>query len=49
MMLGDISLKIRQVLVMEATEITLVSVSIPDSKRGNGVQGNLTLRGVQHL
>ena len=44
MMLGGLSLKIRQVLVIEATKITFVSVSSLDSKRGNQVQGTLTLR-----
>ncbi|XP_069148119.1 uncharacterized protein [Solanum lycopersicum] len=47
-MLRGLSLKIRKVLVPEATEKTLVSVSSLDSKRGNKVQGTLTLRGVQH-
>ena len=40
--------RLRQVLVMEATETTLVSVSSPESKSGNKVQGTLTLKGVQH-
>ena len=48
-MLGGLSLKIRKVLVMEATKITLVSVSIPDSIWGNKTKGNLTLKGVQHI
>ena len=47
-MLRGLSLKIRKVLVPEATEKTLVSVSSLDSKRGNKDQGTLTLRGVQH-
>ena len=49
MMLGGLSLKIRQVLIMKASETTLVSMSIPGSRRGNALLGTLTLRGLQHL
>ena len=34
---------------MEATETTLASVSNPNLKRGNRVQGTLILRRVQHI
>ncbi|XP_010314149.1 uncharacterized protein [Solanum lycopersicum] len=37
------------VLVKEATETILASMSIPNSKRGSRVHGTLTLRGVQNL
>ena len=48
-MLGGPGLKIRQVLAMEAIETILVSVSSPNSRRGNRVLGILTLKEIQHL
>ena len=48
-MLGGLSLKIKQVLVLETIETILAFVNIPDSKRENRVLGTLTFRGVQHL
>ena len=48
-MLGGLSLKIRQVPTMQATEIILASVSSPGSKRGNGVLETLILRGVHNV
>ena len=48
-MLGGLSLKIMQVLVMKATEIIFASVNSPNSKKGNKVQGTVTFKRVQHL
>ena len=48
-MLGVLSLMIRHVLEMGATGISLVSVSSPNLKKGNRVQGTLTFIGVQNL
>ena len=49
MMLGGLSLKIRQVLVMEATEIIFVFVNSPYSKSDNRVLGTLTFKGVRYV
>ena len=48
-MLAGLSLKIRQVLALEAIETILASVSSPSTKRGNRDQGTLTVKGIQHL
>ena len=42
--LGGLGLKIRQVLAIEAIETILVSVSSPNSRRGNRFLGILTLK-----
>ena len=48
-MLGGLSLKIREVPTMEDTETILASVSNPSSRGGNRFLGTLTLIGVKHL